>query len=276
MTKSGKKEGGSSSCCCRECCFTARQVEDSISRAKLVELFEAFAKGEWTKFLRASEICNEQAAIARQRQRRRRRGDDLESRVIRAENLVHVGELSSARQALEGDAVAPGTQATLDKLQGVQRRPPQPREALPPEIARFQPPTLFQLDEKQFGRNLRSARRGVAGEPSGVTCEHLRPLLDEGKAMPASFQVGRELGKSSRASGCGVNGEIWTINGSFKTRRRGLEALSVETSFVGWWHERLPNSWEKQLNQPLLPTNTHCRPVQGVSALPMHSRVCAS
>ena len=35
---------------------------------------EAFAKGEWTKLLRASEICNEQAAIARQRQRRRRRG----------------------------------------------------------------------------------------------------------------------------------------------------------------------------------------------------------
>ena len=98
-----------------------------ISRAKLVERFEAFA-------LRASEICNEQAAIARQRQRRRRRGDDLDSRVIRAENLVHVGELSSARQALEGDSVAPGTQAILDKLQDVQRRPPQPREAMPPEI----------------------------------------------------------------------------------------------------------------------------------------------
>ena len=55
-------------------------------------------KGEWTKLFRASEIFNEQAAIARKTARRRRRGDDLESRVIRADNLVHVGELSSARQ----------------------------------------------------------------------------------------------------------------------------------------------------------------------------------
>ena len=162
MTKSGKKEGGSSSCCCRQCCFTARQ--GLISRAKLVERFEAFAKEEWTKLLRASEVCHEKAAIARQRQRRRRRGDDLESRVIRAEILVHVGEFSTA-----------GTQATQNKLQDVQRRPPRPREALLPRDFGFQPPTLFQLDEKQFGRNSRLARRGVAGGPSGITCEHLRP-----------------------------------------------------------------------------------------------------
>ena len=75
-------------------------------------------------------------------------------------------------------------------LQDVQRRPPQPREA------GFQPPTLFQLDEKQFGRNLRSARRGVAGGPSGMTCEHLRPLLDEGKAMQLLFKVGENLARA--------------------------------------------------------------------------------
>ena len=38
-------------------------------------------------------------------------------RVMRAERLVHVGELSSARQALEGSEVAPGTRSTLDQLQ---------------------------------------------------------------------------------------------------------------------------------------------------------------
>ena len=37
----------------------------------------------------------------------------------------------------------------------------------------------------------------------------------------------------------------------------------------------IANSWEKQLSQPPPPTNTHCQPVQGVSALPMHSRDCA-
>ena len=73
--------------------------------------------------------CNEKAASARHRQRRG--GDDVERRVRRAENLVHVGEFSSARQALEGAALAPGTRATLDKLQDARRRLPQPREALP-------------------------------------------------------------------------------------------------------------------------------------------------
>ena len=152
-----------------------------MSRAKLVERFQAFARGEWISLFRTSEVCNEKA---------------VESRVRRAENLVHVGEVSSARQALEGAAVAPGTQATLDKLQDVRRRPPQPREALPPGIMGFQPPTLFQLDEKLFGRNLRSARRGVAGGPSGMTCEHLRPLLDERRAMQLLFKLGENLARA--------------------------------------------------------------------------------
>ena len=65
-----------------------------------------------------------------------------------------------------------------------------------PEIAGFQSPSLFQLDEKQFGRNLRSARRGVAGGPSGMTCEHLRPLLDEGKAMQLLFKLGENLARA--------------------------------------------------------------------------------
>ena len=70
-----------------------------------------------------------------------------------------VGELSSARQALEGAAVAPGNRNTLALLQNARRRPPEPREPLPPEL-RFNQDTEFQLDEKLFGRNLRSLRRG--------------------------------------------------------------------------------------------------------------------
>ena len=133
---------------------------------------------------RAGSHCETTTASAR-----RRRGDDLDSRVIRAENLVHVGELSSARQALEGDSVAPGTQATLDKLQDVQRRPPQPREAMPPEIMGFQPPTLFQL---------RSARRGGRW---GALWDDVRtppPIARRRQSHAAPLQAGRELGKSSR------------------------------------------------------------------------------
>ena len=212
MTKSFKKEGGSSSCCCRECCAPGGGL---ISRAKLVERSEAFAKGEWTKLLRASEICNEQAAIARQRQRRRRGMIwKVESFVPRTwcmlVSFVRHGKRWKMQWRQESDIGQVARCATQASTKG--------------GVARdlgFQPPTLFQLHEKQFGRNLRSARRGVAGGPSGMTCEHLRPMLDEGKAIAAPLQVGREFGKSSRASGCGVNGEIWTTDGPFKTRRRG-------------------------------------------------------
>ena len=39
------------------------------------------------------------------------------------------------------------------------------------------PEIEFQLDEDQFARNLRSARRGAAAGLSGMTTDHLRPIL---------------------------------------------------------------------------------------------------
>ena len=36
----------------------------------------------------------------------------------------------------------------------------------------------FELDENMFLKNLKYAKRGIAGGPSGMTVEHLRPLLD--------------------------------------------------------------------------------------------------
>ena len=61
--------------------------------------------------------------------------DDVEQRATRAETLIHLGELSHARQVLEGAELAPGKQATLDALQDEERRPPLPRGALPPDFA---------------------------------------------------------------------------------------------------------------------------------------------
>ena len=65
---------------------------------KLSQRFELFARGDWMALLRASQLCDEQAAVARRRSLRRA-GDDIEK----------MGELSSARQALEGASIAPGT-----------------------------------------------------------------------------------------------------------------------------------------------------------------------
>ena len=68
-----------------------------ISREKLVTRFEAITRRDWGWLLEASRICDEQAAQSRRG--RKRRQDDVELRAIRAERLVQVGELSSARQA---------------------------------------------------------------------------------------------------------------------------------------------------------------------------------
>ena len=106
----------------------------------------------------------------------------MESPVIRAENSV-------ARQSLEGDAMAPGTQATLGKLQDkCATQALQLREALP-EIFGF--PTA---DTVPFGRS--TVREKVAFSPQSgrwEALEHLRPLFDEGQAMQHLFKLGENL-----------------------------------------------------------------------------------
>ena len=70
---------------------------------------------------------------------RRQPRDDIANRATRDEMLVHLGELSSARQALEGAAFAPGTNATLSVLTDETERPARPREPLPREVLEHMP-----------------------------------------------------------------------------------------------------------------------------------------
>ena len=149
--------------------------------------------------MEASRICDEQAAQSRRRVRRRAQ-DDLELRAIRAERLVQVGELSSARQVLEGAALAPGNQATVRQLTDAGSGPPQPREPLPPEVLNHVPPIAFDLNEDVFNRNLRSSKKGAAAGPSGMTCEHLRPLPDV-RGSHLLFQISLRLARGQGAGG---------------------------------------------------------------------------
>ena len=96
-----------------------------IPRTKLLERFEMFVRGQWDNLLEASRVCGDKAAVARRR--RTRRGDDINKRVDRAEALVRLGELSSARQALEVAQLAPGSQQTLDVLRDQSKRPRETR-----------------------------------------------------------------------------------------------------------------------------------------------------
>ena len=87
-----------------------------IRRDKLARRLDAFARGEWNDLLDASRLCDDQAATARRRGGRRA-GDEEKRRALKALALTQMGELSPARQALEGEAVAPGTEETRGALQ---------------------------------------------------------------------------------------------------------------------------------------------------------------
>ena len=76
--------------------------------------FEMFVRGEWQALIEAGQDCAPKAATTKSRRRRTERG--LTHHITRAEALVHLGELSAARQALEGAEVAPGSIETLNAL----------------------------------------------------------------------------------------------------------------------------------------------------------------
>ena len=123
--------------------------------------------------------------------RHRRRGcpNTMEKRAARAQRLFQVGELSAGRLALDGADLAPGNTATLRELS---QRPSAPRHPIPP-LPDQRP--VFNLEEKVFCRNVRSARKGAAGGPSGMTNDHLRPLLDSMMDTCSLFKVAELLSK---------------------------------------------------------------------------------
>ena len=125
------------------------------------------------------------------RSRRRERED--EARAARALLLVHMGELSAARQALEGAPMAPGTHATLRALTDPERRPAFPREPLSAEVAHMQPAVPFQLDTDLFLVNLRKSRKGAAPGPSGMHSDHLFPLLERPRDSELLAQVASQM-----------------------------------------------------------------------------------
>ena len=71
-----------------------------IPRKRLEERCALCARGDWTVFLAASECSVEAGAVASARRRRRGENGDVK-RANRALQLVRMGELSAARQALE-------------------------------------------------------------------------------------------------------------------------------------------------------------------------------
>ncbi len=159
--------------------------ERLVPKEEFARRFEDFAAGRWPRLLAAAEPPrrhNLTPAVF-----------DEEARSMLAEAQVALGELSSGRQVLESAGLAPGTQATLDALQDQERRPRELRDPFPEAVADFHPGRRFELKKNVLLRNLRSARRGAAPGPSGVTADHLKVLLDDSEASDMFCDICQEL-----------------------------------------------------------------------------------
>ena len=194
--------------------FRLARVGFISKKKKLEKRFVDFAQGEWLSLLEASR-----------RWRPPDVDDEGEDRTIlrragRAHTFVQLGEPSSASQALEGadlaPDLAPGNNNTLGELR---RRPARPHELMQ---LRSRP---FDLDEKVLGKNLRSAKRGAAGGPSGMTTEHLRPLLDTHLDMQLLHEVCQQLARAEVAQSI-INGKMTALSKS-NGGVRGIVAVDV-------------------------------------------------
>ena len=167
-----------------------------VAKSKMVERFKFFSDGRWEDLLLLSRDSAMAAVQALGQRRRRAPPDPVEHRAERAHNLIQMGELSAARQALDGDPVAPGNDATLRALRDPQRRPQAPRGPLAPELIGFQAAALVELEQDRLLKNLRSARRGAAGGPSGMTADHVRPLLDSERDAESFCRMCEEFARA--------------------------------------------------------------------------------
>ena len=106
----------------------------------------------------------------------------------RAQALVELGELSSARQVLEGATCAPGDDTTRVALTNPARRPPELRAPLPEELIRHRPATQFSLDQDRF---FEVCSEGAAG--SGMTTDRLKVVLNRVRDNEMLWQMAEEF-----------------------------------------------------------------------------------
>ena len=86
-----------------------------------------------------------------------RRTNANEQQTQRAEALTALGELSSARQALEAAEIAPGIDETFNILSNLVRRPIGLKDLFLEVVQNFVPDVAFLYDFNRFEANVRGA-----------------------------------------------------------------------------------------------------------------------
>ena len=151
-----------------------------------------------------------------------------------------MGELSSARQALEATPVAPGNEATRAKLMRagdqVQRD-----EGWTRTFCRCNLMSLSTL--MKFQHNLRTSRRGAAGGPSGMTAEHLRVLLDSPSCTSLLGEAASQLAQGNIPEEVVSVIRLGRMTVLQKTRRRSSR-LSLVMSSGALWQGPSPTTCE--------------------------------
>ena len=198
-----------------------------VPKSKLVERLELFSQGEWQSLLEASAECDQQAAVSRRRSRHRTRDND-ERRAARAEMLVGMGELSSARQALEGAEFGPWRSTNIEHSAKSSATTPALRDPFAPGFGLLPTTDEVQVGPRPIQLNLRTARKGAAGGLSGMTTEHLRPLSEDGR-IPSVGRFGSTVGESRSSWRGDAVGARWKVDCIVQTRRgvRGIVAGDV-------------------------------------------------
>ena len=127
----------------------------------------------------------------------------------------------------------------------------------PTQFLGHKPVERFRLDENKFATNLRKARRGAASGPSGMTTDHLPPVLDNPKDNHLFFMMGEQLaqGRSPQAVNDVIRLGRMTALQKSNGGVRGIVAGDVVRS-LGQWHNSSPLRWSRQ--QPL--TSMPCPP----------------
>ena len=209
--------------------------------------------------------------VSSRRRRRRQQVEDVDRRANRALSLVQMGELSAGRQALEAAVAAPGTQQTLDLLQDSSRRPPHPRAAMPNHIAELQPEVPLELDFSIFKECVHSARRGAAAGPSGMTAEHLKPMLETESGQPSFVRGGcrilpwRDTPRSRERTEDGSN------DSTSERRRRSAGHCRGGRVQEDWWREPSPSNSVVGVRRQQPHSNSRCPPELVANASRMSS-----
>jgi hypothetical protein len=151
------------------------------SRRVLQDRMEKFRAGSWLELIADSHAT---AGARGRRPSLAAAGEVTEEQLDEACQRVRLAEVSYARQALTSAPLAPGNAETLRLLRLAREQAATDQEAsgLPQHLLDFQPERPLNLDRELFLKNVRSAKRGVSGGPSGMKAEHLQVLLDVEKA----------------------------------------------------------------------------------------------